>query len=199
MRPLNSICPSLCPSLSHEFYIELEPKAYTLSLRYSQEGQHLSLRPRPPTVETTSSSFDTRWGSPYQKFKLVSYRLYKKALKASAFKAFLMTESKPLIKIYRIKKTLSLNGTRSFTFKIKTESMRVILNGEHAMNCNRVAWIESRAFVNCLRHELCLTAHWLQFISCERWIARQFREQIMAKPIHDAAASIHSEKRTEQE
>ena len=44
--------------------------------------------------------------------------------------------------------------------------MRVILNGEHAMNCNlSVAWIESRAFVNCLRHELCLTAHWLQFNS----------------------------------
>ena len=44
--------------------------------------------------------------------------------------------------------------------------MRVILNGEHAMNCNlAVAWIESCAFVNCLRHELCLTAHWLQFNS----------------------------------
>ena len=44
--------------------------------------------------------------------------------------------------------------------------MRVILSGEHAMNCNlAVAWIESRAFVNCLRHELCLTAHWLQFNS----------------------------------
>ena len=70
--------------------------------------------------------------------------------------------------------------------------MRVILNGEHAMNCNlAVAWIESHAFVNCLRHELCLTAHWLQFNSCERWIARQFREQIMERPIHDASASIH--------
>jgi len=44
--------------------------------------------------------------------------------------------------------------------------MRVIHNGEHAMNCNlAVALIESCAFVNCHRHELCLTAHWLQFNS----------------------------------
>ena len=44
--------------------------------------------------------------------------------------------------------------------------MRVILNGEHAMNCNlAVARIERQAFVNCLRHELCLAAHWLQFNS----------------------------------
>ena len=68
------------------------------------------------------------------------------------------------------------------------------------MNCNlTVAWIESRAFVNCLRHELCLTAHWLQFNSCERRIAWQFREQIMAKPIHDASAQFIHRKQTEQE
>ena len=73
--------------------------------------------------------------------------------------------------------------------------MRVILNGEHAMNCNlAVALIERQAFVNCLRHELCRKAHWLQFNSCERRIAQQFREQIMAKPIHDASASIHSQR-----
>ena len=36
---------------------------------------------------------------------------------------------------------------------IKIEgNMRVILNGEHAMNCNlALAWIERQAFVNCLR------------------------------------------------
>ena len=44
--------------------------------------------------------------------------------------------------------------------------MRVILNGEHAGELQpSIAWIESCAFVNCLRHELCLTAHWLQFNS----------------------------------
>ena len=49
------------------------------------------------------------------------------------------------------------------------KKMRVILNGEHAMNCNlAVAGIESYAFVNCLRHELCLAAHWLQFNSWRR-------------------------------
>ena len=49
--------------------------------------------------------------------------------------------------------------------------------------------------MNCLRHELCLSARWLQINSCERRIAKQFREQFMAMPIHDATASIHLKKR----
>ena len=62
--------------------------------------------------------------------------------------------------------------------------MRVILNGEHAMNCNlAVAWIERQAFVNCLRHELCLSAHWLQFNSWRRRHAdeKSWRSQFMMR------------------
>ena len=64
-------------------------------------------------------------------------------------------------------------------------AMRVLPSGEHAGELQPCGprELKALAFVNCLRHELCLLAHWLQFNSWRRRHAdeKSWRSQFMMR------------------